>query len=619
MKRKYRYATFIGVLCLLLFLLVWRLTTAMHGGGKDCYNFDFAWNEAEGSAFAWTKVFADVAIDTLIIADGKHPLCLKIPDIFKQGNSSETAFYLTQTIVLPNVNGDKLVAVNISSKCFGLKDAILRIACIDAMENTLRVDSISINSRDSAWTSEQISLVSKHVKRINLTIKGFPDSTLQGEMWLSKMGVDINGKNIYDYKRCSLFTSQSEVAADKSAAISYPFAGGTLPKEMRGKKIVALGESAHGCRSLSNAAYGLIKQAIEKDECQIVLLEIPVDIGLFWNAFVTSRAPDSAISMIKLTLNSSILSTHAAAEFLVWLRSFNQNRDRKVHLFGVDDIYPDILANPLFDYAYVCYNGNNKSRILPLVDAVRDFNYESILLYFRPDGVLKSLIDEKEYALLRHVLNRYREVKSNESIAAALQRILNRDSAMWVNTKALLDIYGGAGECAMLYAHFVHTNKRHSLTEGYECPSLGSYLNRHYKENYFSIAMLVGEGYCANRGILSKEIVGIPNPVSLKLQTPPQNSIEKWCLASQMGNFYIPAAAFSGMEFMVRNIVSMVKEQQNQFVPVFLPQRADGVLFIRNNNELDANGDRDDMAKDNQFERVKNHYKMGLMLLQQED
>jgi erythromycin esterase-like protein len=615
MKKKHFYTILVGVFCLLSFLLICWLMAAVHENEKDCYNLDFAWNDSIDEVdFAWSKVFVDVAIDTSIIADGNHPLCLKIPDLLKQKQSNEAVFYLYQTVALPNITDEKLVTVSINSRCFGLKDAILRIACIDATENTLRVDTISINSCDGAWTSRQLSFVDKYVRRINITVKGFTDNMLEGKMWLSKMGIAINGKNIYDYGSSPFFASQNSVVADKSAAISYPFAGDTLPKEIRGRKIVALGETVHGCRSLNNAAFDLIKQAIRKNECQIVLLEIPIDMGLFWNAFVTGRAPDSAINMIKLTLNSSLLSTHVAADFLVWLRSYNQYLDHKVHLFGVDDIYSDMLANPLFDYAYAHYNIGNRGRILSLVNAVRDFDCDSILLHFRPDDKLKSLIDGKEYTLLQHVLNRYREVRKEETIMAALQRVLYRDSTMWINTKTVLDIYGGTGECAMLYAHFVHTNKRHVFMDGVEWPSLGNFLNRHYKEGYFSIAMLIGEGYCANGGIRSKKAFDSQS-ISLKLQAPPQNSIEEWCLAIGREKFYMSALAFSGGEFMVRNILSMSKgKEQHQFISVFLPQRADAVLFIRDNNKLDADNDRDDMAKDNKFERIQAHYAMRVKL-----
>jgi hypothetical protein len=569
MENKKFKATFAGITCLLSSLLL--VSSCDSDSVDDRYNLNFRLTDM--LEFSWKPFMRIRHDDTSAMIDGKYPLCIQ-RDLSKE---APLQIFLFQTIPLPAVDS-AAISICLSCKSLNMDNVTLKALFLDGQENLLHTDSVDANHR--IWKSSCLSVNVAGARFLTLVIKGAGDTAQrEQQLWLDRIALSVNGKSIYDYPKAAIFRKSSKPQIDESAITPYIAPGQGLPEELWSKKIVALGENMHGCRSLTEEALRIIRYAIERRGFRMVLLEQPVDKMLLWNAFVTGRTPDSTINVFRNELNITGISSGAMREFLVWLRAYNRERSQKVNIFGVDDISsPSRTANTLFDYAYsTCYNGSNRQQALQLITAVQYFEYDKALALLKPGGPFSAMVDTCEYALLRHVLNRYREVDFDDDFS--VRKYVGRDYAMWLNVKKITEIYRREADHIMLYSHLDHSNKLdNSKAGGRECLSLGSYLHRCYGDSYFSIGMYVGEGYY----IWQKEA----------LPKAPRNSLEAFCLALKKEKLYMASSAFLGDGFFVR-------KDGDSFTYFFLRNRVDGVMFVRSNSWVNFIVDRADALKGN--------------------
>lgn len=311
---------------------------------NDRYNLSF--NMKDGALWSWqTRVFSGLMrIDTTQPIASKGLFCVEQA---KTMMNIPLRFFIYQTITLPADVDNRKIDISIKAKSRQLEKASFKITCFNSKEDVYSVDSVDINTSD--WQEKSISFKGSDLHFIHMEISGCGDSArMEGQFWIDRVSITIDGKDI---NRCA------DSAAEKSGTIqddSLFFHPEKRIDLFRDKKIIAFGETVHGCTQVEVSVFELIKELILRGECKLVFLELPINRGLLWNAFIEGRTPLESMEVIKDDLSTSFSSTEVFSQFLFWLREYNDKTDRKVHLVGIDYVEDFLSLTPFYSLFYFC-------------------------------------------------------------------------------------------------------------------------------------------------------------------------------------------------------------------------------------------------------------------------
>jgi hypothetical protein len=543
---------------------------------KDRYNLNFS---LEHNLFSgWQVIGMGIyKPDSTQLVAGKASLCIEQP------KDIPLRISLSQTIKIPSGEQNKKIAVSLNSKSQHIKHAVLRVVAFDIEENILYQDSVI--SISSEWERKEISFRGDKIEFINLEILVDGNQTMNDQkIWLDKLSITIDNKDINSFPEQEI---KANYTLKTDSIFLYPETRVDLFKD---KKIIAFGESAHGCTGIEELILKSIKELIIKEECRLILLEMPIDKCLLWNAFVEGRCSSEFIDIIKDDMQASLLSTEVFVDFLLWLREYNTKKNQKVNLIGIDCIHdmtgaPFFTTYSLFYYFYSLYNDNTKSELRPVLKNLFERNftdvYEEII---SKKTYWEVLLGKGNYDLLVYTLGIAKvSLKENIDIASSLFKWENRDHALFINVRKVLDIYQlKNNEKAAIFAHFNHTNKLNNTSIRPLNKSLGYYLNSEFKERYCSVGVFVGGGYSIVPELGNRSA----NAPLYRMGTPPENSIEAVCLnKSKESDFIMPVGSLPEKNMRYR---SLPNKGIYSFPYGYIPKRTDYILFIPENVEKEA-------------------------------
>lgn len=468
-----------------------------------------------------------------------------------------------QRILLPDKNLKETV-VGFESKGKNIQRVFITFDAIDEQENIVFSDTLRfIPDTMLSMVTQSINLSNAAMLNIRINVEGEIDK--DAFIAFSQLNIQIDGKPIDEFP---VRTLSPCIVDDKmnhtSINVNERIALEQIP-EINNKKIIGLGESIHGNSSVKNLAYEIILQSMERLNCKLVILEIPMEKSLAFNRFIHDE---------NYVLDTTLFIDDATRNFLNKLRMLNANKTEtsKVNLYGMD---------------YNAIHASNQGSAIDIFDFVTELNQilkipevdQFSLLLMEEDlsqainfldthqGKIKKLLTTEEIESILHILS-----VSKKAGKYGIERTEKRDSIMFVNAKFLIDKFANNENVkTIIYGHAAHINPI-ATYPAVPCIPFGKYMHKTFAENYSRLLILIGGGKSM---AYDERYNRKDNP----LREPPRNSIEYALNSIGEYVFYTPI----NINFN-KLILSRFKGSHNiaqEFYPFNLYQRFNGLFFIK--------------------------------------
>ncbi|WP_319505171.1 erythromycin esterase family protein [Bacteroides graminisolvens] len=115
----------------------------------------------------------------------------------------------------------------------------------------------------------------------------------------------------------------------------------------RVKKIIGIGEPAHGVKTIYESRNELAKYLIQKCNYNIIALEMHFNVGVKVNEYISTGKGN-----LKEILKSGHFFTNCQEyiDFFEWLKNYNSKNNKKVMIYGMDIQSNIDLLEDLFSY-----------------------------------------------------------------------------------------------------------------------------------------------------------------------------------------------------------------------------------------------------------------------------
>lgn len=514
------------------------------------YNLNFCNINRDVFKWKFSALPENIQIDTSEIVNGKNPLCMA-----QQQRAIIHAFPLIlnfyQKIYLPEtIDNSDSIYISIHNKCFGLNKIKLNCFGLNITDEIVYQDSIDINN-DNYWEEKSLAFRVMDVNKILIGIVGVGfDFKFIGEQkfWIDRINISINKEIDIENFPLPLIRLQ-QINEDSIIRFSVDDEDSLEKLEFSAGKIIGLGESIHGSKTINELQVQLIKNLIQKYNCRLVLFEMNTYELLMWNLFIQSKLPEDYMGNIKENITNNLFSVDALSCLLLWLRSYNETVDKKVRLHGLLDLFYN-KENPLFDYLYSFVNDNTVSYIYPVLEEIHKNKMKEAFVKVENSDKLKQLMGKEEYYNFLFALKRSIDSSRFKGIVTEFQRINSRDFSMWKNADWFLSSYKNDNETAVIIGYDSHINKKSSENLFPYVYSLGYYLDQKYTNKYCPLGIYVAKGTFTSKSVDGKL-------TDFSLPPPRKESLE--CLGEKVGSpcFFYPSKFLSDSDVFFRCIANM--------------------------------------------------------------
>ena len=336
-------------------------------------------------------------------------------------------------------------------------------------------------------------------------------------------------------------------------------------------KIIGFGETVHGSKEITKSIFNNIINLIANNNCRLVLLEIPIDLGMRLNQFVKEEKifDEDLIAMI----SGIHIDNEELCSFLNWIKQYNSKTLDKVSIFGIDNysgLSPSNINN------FILSKKITSREIDTLLGMINSYSYRSIPLKFavrHAEQFLPLLGNKDYYSLIQCLKNRTDSLcRMVPLFKSSDWHAVYRDFLLWQNTKFAIDNFSVDNSKVVIYSHLSHLNKSSPVFLN-SVKSLGQYITNFYRSDYYLIGMLIGEG-----SILT--LVSPDKMISQKIDLPASRSIENLCSFSTVNSFYKTLPLLSSFPILYRHIGGYYSKNR-QFDPSFIKGSMDAIVFIR--------------------------------------
>lgn len=466
--------------------------------------------------------------DTICLFQGMHPVVFVYRGKLSPGNMG---FILSRIMILPkSLKGDSC-RVRFEYKMHHGKDFYLQAVALSDQGKQLHADSIRLDGGD--WNTATLSIPRSQARaiRISMEYKGTTDSLQR--VWVNRIGIDIDGRDIAGYP-CEASSPQDSARIVKSFKKKYavPLSetedDGLLTKipSLADKKIIGMGEFAHGSYSIMQAQLQWCKNLINSNRCKLLLLEYPQNRSLLFNLYVQGCISEEYVGNIEEDLRVGMLDYELFLDFFEWLKKYNQTAQEKVFLIGIDEDLSSYYKNlyPVFEALL------GKEKCIPYLDLLQEQNYRGAVCRLEKDSCLIKRIGKKSVDYLASVLG---EREKNRFLSDDAR--IDRDSLMADRTEKTIGMLLDSAKIGVIVAHSEHISKLPYLNMLPSKVTLGQLLEKKYGNDYFAISFQAGEGTLLDE----KGIIGMLVH-KVNLPPPPYNSFENVALSSGIDYFYYP-------------------------------------------------------------------------------
>ncbi len=290
-----------------------------------------------------------------------------------------------------------------------------------------------------------------------------------------------------------------------------------LKAALKDKKLIGLGESAHGVGSFFLLKQRLLEFLVKEEGVKVLFTETDVAGTTTANDYILYGKGD--IQQVRKDWATGVWATQEFMDMLEWLKQYNatQTDVNKVQVFGFDMTRGNLAATLLHDYLQP--GGHLSPVIQKGLDVLTKSGRSSEDIQAIDDAItqLKNIpldLADKNAQFNQHLIRlieQYRDFIAPNSTASPNEKNDLRDKYMAENIGWLYHFAGE--EKAAIWSHSEHLTKTVNSTGIIHA---GIYLNKTFGNNYYLL------GLCFNSGTIKSAIVPGGNPSGI-YEVPPIN------------------------------------------------------------------------------------------------
>ncbi|MDR0891811.1 MAG: erythromycin esterase family protein [Mediterranea sp.] len=410
-----------------------------------------------------------------------------------------------------------------------VEKAALIITGFDSNENLCYTERCPLAIAPDEFRTDTLCFSLSSMELIDFRIEVMGALDRDARFAVSGVDITLDGKPLDEYP---LRVLNATLPTDFSRTI-IPFELATAKGfdklvELKKKRIIALGESVHGSKTMQESKYNIVEQQIADGRCKMLLLEESLSRSIWINKYV--HVGDSLSE--KKALQGEDASTK---EFLRWIWNYNKDKkeEDKVQVWGMDwDIDAASQDKDIKDY----------------VEAM-------------------DALSPADSACVTHIYHLSAMVGNDMG-----RRSMLRDSVMFANARFLIDDYLPKGKTAFILAHNGHVNLLSAYPAVQEGAPLGQMMRNYYQDDYYSIGMLVGGGFIYS---LNEEKMRVEALPLYNLDTSLEASLNQ--VKGDVFFFHLPYE----MDKLLMSRLQGTSCAARGYFPINLYRRHDGFIFIR--------------------------------------
>lgn len=532
---------------------------------KKNYSFE---NQIKHETF-WKirSIKGEVRQNNKCLMDGNASWSLK-------GYSKDFSIYIYNYFNLPT-KGEN-IELSICSKTTGTNLTKLKIWFLDLRENIIKKDSITLQNT-GAWIKDSLFLKVPKTERLYIEIETKAVNSESFDLKktnitnIDNLKLRIDGRDICEIGQsdtCLLSKSAKPLESDSCFQFSSLFQNST-------PRIIAFGETIHGVDEFQQLAYSTAKELILKHNCKLVLLEISFEEGLIVNEFINGKLPENEF---KRRFSSYNFGYEHLFKLLKFIKEHNLTCKQKVFVMGFDSNHVLVGGiklntrglqgfNHLLDY--IKFQNIKHDSIQSLYKKFKTNDYQSIKDYIIINHLFDELDNFKKKCILRVLDLNMDKISNFDSLLEG-----EREYIQFLNTQFILENAPVGNSKTFIYSHLGHVGKFNSDAIRMSVPNFGNYMNNSYKNDYFAVALIAGNGTLTNHD-------SIGNLSKLPLLPSPPGSIENILENSGKERCFIPSNAIDSVYF-IRSLG--LNYSKSQFFPFHPSRRVNALYFFKNVN-----------------------------------
>ncbi|MET4105656.1 erythromycin esterase family protein [Hymenobacter sp. UYP22] len=372
-----------------------------------------------------------------------------------------------------------------------------------------------------------------------------------------------------------------------------------LIKQMRGKKVVALGEGTHGTAEFYKLRFWLTRILMEEEGFNQVALENTYADCFRLNQAVHSAAIDDLKPLMKKHL-LSMWQNRETEEMLNWMHAYNTTHLRKVELRGIDAMFGTTAAELLREQlAYSTPEIKALAEQLVQHTQYQDKVWQNLndrsIPFKRPEMLANGWAGYEATAKLEKALAGVKLTRHQQPVVAgALQNLhhyfdtfyqpkinkheSSRDSLMAEMTRFLVR---DKGSKVIVWAHNAHMSRRLAVPGDNNGGGTGKFLERMFPGQYYVLATSTATGSVA---ATTHNFISPLSPMtSYPLEAPIAGSWEASLQALTPPVLYVTTKQLQAQD--VRRPHRLVgyssDSGKNSYYPFKLSEAYDALLFVR--------------------------------------
>ena len=454
------------------------------------------------------------------------------------------------------------IAASIRYKTLNCERAYITLNSIGAGEQILKSDTIELPLTEE-WKEVSKKVKIKDAYLLNVFIEVVGSELAFNNIRVSAFKLEANGTQL---KNETTPKSDNTTLKKSDVMVLNGVNFGKIPSMQ--SRIMAIGETVHGSRTLGRMAFDIIKERIIKQGCNLVLHEFPLEYSFYVNRYIKND-PRFKLQDIERYMEGNLSSEHTI-DFIKWLRAYNSAHNNRVSFWGIDIESLDIASSvDLSEFVKTLCSKRETPETDSIVKGLLNWetNEDDSLQLTKADGAVGKWLTADEQQILKLCL------QLNKESSETYERLTNRDETMAKTAFALIDILAGNGAKATIYGHFMHLN----YLVGGDMKELNNYSVGHrmrtkYKDDYQAIALYTYEGRTLN--CLTDKSIG-----AAQLVKAPEGSIENTLQSMGHNMAYLPTERLNNTDVLTMRVLGNTNDN-NQFF-YFIPKaRVDGILFV---------------------------------------
>lgn len=454
------------------------------------------------------------------------------------------------------------VTASIRYKTLNCERAYITLNSIGAGEQILKSDTIELPLTEE-WKEVSKKIKIKDAYLLNVFIEAIGSELAFNNIRVSAFKLEANGAQLKN----ETAPKSDNTTLKKSDAITLNGVDfGKIPSMQ--SRIMGIGETVHGSKTLGRMAFDIIKERIIKQGCNLVLHEYPLEYSFYINRYVKND-PRFKLQDIERYMEGNLSSEHTI-DFIKWLRAYNSAHNNRVSFWGIDIESLDIASSvDLSEFVKTLCSKRETPETDSIVKRLLNWetNEDDSLQLTKADGAVGKWLTADERQILKLCL------QLNKESSETYERLTNRDETMAKTAFALIDILASNGAKATIYGHFMHLN----YLVGGDMKELNNYSAGHhmkakYKDDYQAIALCTYEGKTLN--CLTDKSIG-----AAQLVKAPEGSVEHALQSMGHNMAYLPAERLNNTDVLTMRVLGNTNDNYQFFY--FVPKaRVDGILFV---------------------------------------